>query len=118
MHLPKFHFGGDAVLLTMDTAGLDALATALNHALTRGDWRLERYGQTHHFCVQAGAAQVGLRNEHAEWRLDPSKITEMTDKLAAMKNAAAPSHHYVDISAPADTLILSVDEYTESAWLT
>lgn len=118
MHVPEFHLGEDAVLLALDAAGVDALTAALNHALTHGDWRLEHHGQSHHFRVQAGVAHVGLQSECTEWRLDPAKITEMTDKLTAMKNAAAPSHHYVDISTPADTLVLSAGEYTETAWRT
>lgn len=116
MHLPEFHFGQDAVLLAMDTAGVDALTVALNHALTHGDGRLENHRQAHHFLARAGAAHLGLHDECIEWRLDPTKIIEMTDKLAAMKNTAGPAHHYVDISTPADTLILSVDEYSESTW--
>lgn len=117
-YLPKFHLGEDAVLLAMDTAGLDVLTAALEQAHRRGEWRLEHQEQPHDFRVQDGAADLALHGERVEWRLDPAKIVEMTDKLTAMRNSVGPSHNYLDISTPANTLVLSVDEYTESTWLT
>jgi len=116
-HLPNFHLGEDAVLLAMDTAGLDALTAALEQTRKHGAWRLEHQQHTHHLRVQAGAADLELHDDRTEWQLDPARITEMTDKLAAMRNSAGPCHHYVDISTPADTLVLSLGEYTESTWL-
>lgn len=116
-HLANFHLGEDAVLLAVDTAGLDALSAALEQVRKHGAWRLDDQEHAHHFRVQAGAADLGLHDDRIEWQLDPAKITEMADKLAAMRTSAGPCHHYVDISTPADTLVLSLGEYTESNWL-
>jgi hypothetical protein len=42
--LPDFHYGDDAVLLTLDGAGVDELNTALRHTDQQGSSRLEHDG--------------------------------------------------------------------------
>ncbi|GAA2401232.1 hypothetical protein [Mycolicibacterium llatzerense] len=118
VHLSGFHLGDDAVLLAMDVAGLNAITTALRQTHQHGLWRLVDRRKTHQFQVQAGSADVELRDDHVHWRLDPAKLAEIIGKLTAMTSSSGPCHHYVDISTPADTLVLSVDEYTGSTWLT
>lgn len=112
-YLPGFHFGDDVVLVALDGAGRDAFVAALDEADRRGDWRVELNERTHRFRVEAEAADVGLHSDHTEWRLDHTVIADMVDKLAAMKQAGGPSHHYVDIAGPAGTLVLSLDEYPD-----
>jgi len=112
-HLPEFHFGDDAVLVALDAAGLDVLTAALEQALTHGDSRLEHDGQTHHIAVQAGAADVELHDDDVQWLLDRATMTEIIDKLAALKNTDS-GHHYVDIATPASTLVLSLGEYLDA----
>lgn len=111
-YLAGFHFGDDVVLVALDGAGLDAFVAALDEADRRRDWRVELNERTHRFRVEAGAADVGL-HDHVEWRLDHAVIADMVDKLAAMKQAGGPSHHYVDIAGPVGTLVLSLDEYPD-----
>lgn len=109
--VPAFHFGDDVMLLAMDGAGLDAFGSALDQARRHGNWRFERDGRIHRFRVQPGAAAVGLEGDEVHWRLDVTKVSEMSDKLSAMRSTGAPSHHYVDIDTPTGTLVLSLDEY-------
>jgi hypothetical protein len=117
-YLREFHFGDDAVLLAVDAAGLDVFSTALNHALGQGFWRLDHANVTHDFRVVACAADVAVGDGHVDWRLDAATTVEVIDKLAVMRKRRGPCHHYVDIRTPADTLVLSVDEYLEASWLT
>jgi len=112
-YLPGFHFGDDVVLVALDTAGLETFVAALDEADRRGAWRVEINERDHWFRVEAEAADVGLHDDHVEWRLDHSVIADMVDKLAAMKQAGGPSHHYVDIAGPAGTLVLSLNEYPD-----
>ncbi len=116
LHLPDFHFDDDAVLVALDAAGLDVLTAAVEQALTHGDSRIEHAGQTHHFVVQAGAADVELHDDRTQWLLDRATMTEIIDKLAALKNGDS-GHHYVDIATPASTLVLSLGEYLDATEL-
>ena len=112
-YLAGFHFGDDAVLVALEGAGLDAFAAALEEADHRGDWRVELSGRSHHFRVEAGVADIGLLGDRVQWGLDHAVVAEMISKLAGMKQAGGPSHHYVDIAEPVGTLVLSLDEYTD-----
>lgn len=115
-HLPEFHFGDDAVVAVLDDAGLDVLTAALEQAHNHGESRIQHHGHTHHFLVQAGAAGVELHDHRTQWRLDHTTLTDMIDKLAALKNSAS-GHHYVDIATPTSTLVLSLNEYLDAPWL-
>jgi hypothetical protein len=44
------------------------------------------------------------------WRRDPAKAVEIADDLAAL---GAAGHFYVDITKPAETLVISRHEYTD-----
>jgi len=54
------------VLLAMNTAGLDALSAALEQVRKHGACRLKHQEHTHHFRVQAGAADLELHDERTE----------------------------------------------------
>ncbi|MGA9677324.1 MAG: hypothetical protein WBR28_19455 [Mycobacterium sp.] len=68
--LPEFEYGYDAVLLTMDGAGVDTFRAALSDALDRGSSLLEHDGVTHEFRIQPGTADIDLDKTHVVWRLD------------------------------------------------
>lgn len=55
---------------------------------------------------------VSDRDDYVVWRLDPDITDEVLGKLAGMRGNG-PCHNYVDISTPADTLVLSLEEYFE-----
>ncbi|WP_045374687.1 hypothetical protein, partial [Mycobacterium kyorinense] len=109
---PKFYFGHDAVLLAMDTAGVSVVLKALTQAQQQGSSRLDQDGMVHEFIIQAGAADIDLRDDRAVWRLDGAKAAEIVELLTHMApRTDGAGHYYVDISAPAETLVLSRNEY-------
>lgn len=113
--LEEFKFGHAAVLAAMNATGLDAFASALSKAHEQGFVRLDIEGRIHTFRREVEAAAVNLQDDLddcVEWRLDPETIDEMIEMLAGMRDHG-PCHNYVDIEAPADTLVLSLDEYFE-----
>jgi hypothetical protein len=67
----------------------------------------------HELCIEAGAANIELEKTRVVWRLDHAKAIEIIDYLAVLSNYGRVAHQYVDISAPAETLVLSRDEYVD-----
>lgn len=108
-----FHFGDPAVLVAMDATGLDVLMGGLDQVLQHGVWRLDHHGTVHTFAVDAGASDVELDGDRVQWRLDRATVIEMVAKLHALQAEGRPGHHYVDFRSPADTLVLSLDEYPD-----
>jgi hypothetical protein len=108
--LPRFMLGEDVVMLAMDTAGAAVFHAALSDAVERGWSQLEHDGVTHEFRMEVGAADVQLGDQRVEWRLDKATAIEILEDLGASSDE--PGHHYVDIRTPAQTLVLSYDEYT------
>jgi hypothetical protein len=116
--LPDFHYGDDAVLLTLDGGGVDELNKALRHADQQGSSRLEHDGVAHEFRIEPGAADIELNRTHVVWRLDQVKATEIIEDLAVLSGksgAGDPTsgHFYVDMLTPAKTLVVSRDEYVD-----
>jgi len=107
----EFMLGDDVVLLAMDGEGVTYFASALRSAQQHGSWELECNGFRHNFLIEAGQAAVELDGPRVVWRLDQSKAGELVDALNALADGGRPSHQYVDISKPTDTLVLSRDEY-------
>lgn len=107
---PDFR-GEDVVLLAMDGAGVAAFAAALKDAAEQGSSHLQLGGMTHEFLIQADAADIELDDTRVVWRLDPAKAVEIIEDLDELSSGDRPGHHYVDISKPTDTLVLSRDEY-------
>jgi len=99
----EFMLGDDVVLLAMDTAGLDAFATAINHAEEKGAWRLDHGGVIHDFRVRDGVADIELHDDRVLWRLDRAKTVEIIQDLTVLRDSGRPGHHYVDIAEPTDT---------------
>jgi hypothetical protein len=110
---PEFK-GETVVLLAMDGSGLDAFISAATEAFQKGPGassQLKDTGANHVFVIEDGRADVELQKGSTTWRFSPSKLGEVLEKLEAMKASPGPCHHYVDISSPAETLVLSRDEY-------
>lgn len=108
--LPGFYFGDDAVMLAMDTAGAATVHATLNDAVQHGSSQLEHEGVVYDFRIENGAADIELGDDRVDWHLDRATAVEILDNLAAPADHAG--HHYVDIHSPAETLVLSYDEYT------
>ncbi len=55
--------------------------------------------------------RAGLAPKFYFGRLDHAKAAEITELLTDMRQQPGAGHYYVDISAPAETLVISLDEY-------
>jgi len=111
--LPEFHYGDDAVLLTMDGAGVDTFRIALSDAIEHGSSQLEHDGVTHEIQIESGAADIDLEKTRVGWHLDPAKAREINDDLEISSRKGRAGHNYVDMSTPAPTLVVSRDEYVD-----
>jgi hypothetical protein len=105
--------GETVVLLSMDKGGLDDFTATVAQVvqMAHGSLQVMHVDVTHVFVVEDGKAAVELKPRHVTWRFSPSKLAEVLEKLDAMNMSPGPCHHYVDISSPVDTLVLSCDEY-------
>lgn len=114
-YLTNFRYGDDAVLLTMDRAGVFEFQAALSDAERKGDSRLDHGGVTHEFHIQPGAANIELQPTHVVWRLDQARATEIVQSLAVLgEGEQHAAHQYIDeMFTPAEVLILSRDEYVD-----
>jgi hypothetical protein len=111
---PDFR-GEDVVLLAMDGAGVATFVTALKDAERHGSSQLQHGGVTHEFLIQADEAAIDLDDIRVVWRFDPAKAVEIVEDLDVLAKAGSPGHHYVDISKPTNTLVLSRDEYVRQS---
>lgn len=112
--------GDDVVLLAVDDGGLSAFVEALIEAVQTGTSRLQRRVRSHEFViVDDGTTHIAIEDACALWRLDRVKAREIFEKAQALGVDGHSGHHYVDeISSPASTLVLSLNEYVEPTWLT
>ena len=108
---PEFMFGDDVVLLAMDGAGVRAFVAALEDAVQHETSQLENGGITHEFSIQDGESRVDLNGDSVVWRVNRAKAEELIAYLHALGTSDHSGHHFVDISNPTDTLVLSKDEY-------
>jgi archaellin len=111
--MPEFAYGDDAVLLTVDGAGVDTLRTAVIRAINRGSSQLDHDGVTHLLQIEAGAADIDLQQTRVVWHLDLKSAHELELDLEILSNKGAAGHTYIDISNPAPTLVVSRDEYVD-----
>jgi hypothetical protein len=116
--LREFHYGDDAVLLTLDGSGVDEFKAALSDARERESSRLEHDGVTHEFRIVPGTADIELDPAYVLWRLDHAKAAEIIEDLAVLSDEGSvgrptSGHFYVDMSTPAGTLVVSRDEYVD-----
>jgi hypothetical protein len=111
--LDDFDYGDDAVLLTMDGAGVDTLRATVVESINSGSAQLDHDGVTHIFQIDSGAADIELDPNRIEWHLDLSKAHELELGLEVLSNDGEAGHNYIDISAPAPTLVVSRDQYVD-----
>jgi hypothetical protein len=114
-YLTGFHYGDDAVLLTMDRDGVHEFCAALSNAERQGNSRLRHSGVVHEFRIEPGAADIDLTPTHVVWRLDPDRAIDIIKDLSLLgEGEHHAAHQYVDgIHSPAEVLILSRDEYVD-----
>jgi hypothetical protein len=114
--LPEFYFGDDAVLLTLDGDGVNEMKAAVLEAKDNRSSQLVHDGVVQEFYIEPGAAIVKLDHARVVWRLDTAKANEIADDLAALsapRDGRTAGHFYVDMTSPAETLVISRDEYTD-----
>jgi hypothetical protein len=107
----RLHFGDDAVLLALDSAGVDDVLKAAMQAARQGSAQLDRGATVHQFLIEAGAADLEFSDGTVVWRLNRAFAAEIIELLTEMHDHPGRGHHYVDISAPARMLVLSFNEY-------
>jgi hypothetical protein len=117
--IPGFYFGDDAVLLAADREGMEAFERALSATAKkeRVPPHIMASGASHEFHIGGSDAQVQLEEGRVIWRLSEEKASDILDMLAGLKASIGPGHQYVDIDSPAETLILSQEEYLDAPWL-
>ncbi|WP_445167505.1 hypothetical protein ACTXG7_27525 [Mycolicibacterium sp. Dal123E01] len=117
-YLTNVHYGDPAVLLTLDHAGVKNFSAVLCRAEASGESDLRHDGVNHEFLIQPVSAEIDLTPTLVAWRLDQAKVTEILEFLESLRKPGA-GHHYIDIASPAETLVISCDEYVNAAfpWL-
>ena len=74
-------------------------------------------GVAQEFHIEPGATSVSLSPARVVWRLDHAKAAEIADDLVALGalsgSGRTAGHLYVDMTSPAETLVISRDEYTD-----
>lgn len=68
------------------------------------------------FVIHNGRADIALAPTRVVWHLDPAKADEIASDLAGLNRIGRAGHHYVDISSPAETVVLSRDEYVDRVY--
>jgi hypothetical protein len=108
----EFDCGYDAVLVGADRNGMRMLQSAVRSAHDDGAASFEFDAIEHHVVRQDGAADIELGSQTVVWRFDDAQLVEMLDLIEPLVDTEGAGHQYVDLNSPAETLILSVDEYT------
>jgi hypothetical protein len=108
-----FYFGENAVLLALDTDGVETFLAALTRAEREGASRLESDATVHEFLIDGSASDVEFHDDDdtVVWRLGDAKAQEISELLADMTQHSGKGHYYVDMSTPAGTLVISLNEY-------
>ena len=52
-----------------------------------------------------------VRGLPPEGVLPPAAVGEVVGKVESLLQAPGPAHHYIDLTAPVSTLLLSIEEY-------
>ena len=60
--------------------------------------------------------RIDLAPSHVVWRLDRDKAAEIVGYLSVLSDKGSAGHCYADISTPADTLVVSRDEYVNAIY--
>ena len=77
-------------------------------------------GVVQEFHIDPDAATIDLSPTRVVWRLDHTKAAEISDDLVALSaprdGGETTGHFYVDMTSPAETLVISRDENTDVAY--
>lgn len=108
-----YYFGEDAVLLALDAGGVTVFLAALIQAKQEGASHLEIGGTTHEFFIEGSASDIEFHDDDdtVVWRLGGGKAQEIIELLTQLSQHRGQGHHYVDMSTPARTLVVSLGEY-------
>jgi hypothetical protein len=108
-----FDCGDDVVLVGADRDGMRMLQSAVRSAHDDGAASFEFDAIKHRVPRQDGTADIELGSQNVVWRFDDAKLVEMLNLIEPLVDIVKPAHNYLDdLNSPAETLILSVDEYT------
>lgn len=112
---PDFHLGDSVVLVGADRDGMRIFQSAVRSAHEGGEGAFELHGVQHRVVQQGGAADIEFEWQTIVWRFDDAKLVEILDLIPSLIDKESPGgHQYVDcVHSPAETLILSVDEYVD-----
>ncbi len=114
--MPAFYMGDSVVLVAADRDGIGDLEQVLILASRkRGKPSVWNSGtQSHVFAIEVEGQSVELHGDSVVWRLSDEKVRELVGKLKSLRSKrSGPGHHYVDITGPVETLILSRDKYLD-----
>lgn len=104
--------GVPAILLSADRDGMRVFQSAVRSAQESGTAAFAFDSVSHTVVRHDGAADIELGPQTVLWRFDSARLTDILDLLAPLIDSETPGHQYVDdIRSPAETLVLSVDEY-------
>jgi hypothetical protein len=109
-----FDCGDDVVLVVADRDGMRMFQSAVQSAHDHGAASFEFDAIKHHVVRQDGAADIELGPQTVVWRFDDGRLVEMLNLIEPLVDTEGPGHQYVDdLNSPAETLILSVDQYAD-----
>jgi hypothetical protein len=109
----EFDCGDDVVLVAADRDGMRMFQSAVRSAHDDGAASFEFDAIKHHVVRQDSAADIKLGPQTVVWRFDDTKLVELLNLIEPLVDIIKPGHNYLDdLTSPAETLILSVDEYT------
>jgi hypothetical protein len=109
----EFDCGDDVVLVVADRDGMRIFQSAVRSAHDEGAASFEFDAIKHRIVRQDTAADIELGSQNVMWRFDDTKLIEMLNLIEPLVDIIKPGHNYLDdLNSPAETLILSVDEYT------
>jgi hypothetical protein len=102
------------VLVCTDRDGMRMFQSAVRSAHDDGAASFAFDAIKHRVVRQDGAADIELGSQNVVWRFDDAKLVEMLNLIEPLVDIIKPAHNYLDdLNSPAETLILSVDEYTQ-----
>jgi hypothetical protein len=109
-----FDCGDDVVLVDADRNGMRMFQSAVRCAHEDGAASFEIEKIKHQIVRQDGAADIEFGSHTVVWRFDDVKLVELLNLIEPLVDAIKPAHNYLDdLHSPAETLILSVDQYTD-----
>jgi hypothetical protein len=101
------------VLICLDKVGLLYLKKLLQNIKQKGEFIRDIPDKKKQYELIKNDFLKGFSfdADSVKWYITDEQCQELIDKLFALEILEKPSHQYVDIDFPTDTLILSFDEY-------